>query len=306
MVPSTSSHLAARTSVGLVRERNEDSAYVGRWLCAVADGMGGHVAGEIASAAVVDALRPFDVHVGNPGELTSALGRAVSIASDRLAAMIAADRGLAGMGSTLVAMLWAGNHAAVANIGDSRAYLVRGGTLMLLTEDHVMGKLVANPAPVQIGTFLVRYLDGRPDRSPDLTVRTVLPGDRFLICSDGLSGVLEPEVICDVVASVRDADQAVTELISLTHEAGAPDNVTVIVADMPDGAWEIPAGSPLVLGAAASRSGTPAALYPAARRFCDKSAELLNNDLAGSETSLTLGFYLRKHCGSVAAAAINA
>ncbi len=250
-----SSCLAAGTSTGLVRKRNEDSAYAGRWLCAVADGMGGHVAGDIASATVVDALRPFDVDAGSPGQLINVLGRAVSAASGQLAARIEADRSLAGMGTTLTAMLWSGNYAAVANIGDSRGYLLRRGTLKLITEDHVMGKLVASPAPAQISTIIVRYLDGRSNRSPDLTLRSVLPGDRYLICSDGLSGVLEARVIRDVlVASGEDAAQMVTDLIQLTHEVGAPDNVTAIVADVTDGIWRAPQGNPVILGAAASHA----------------------------------------------------
>jgi len=252
-------HLAAGTSVGLVRTHNEDSAYVGRWLCAVADGMGGHVAGGVASTAVVDALHPFDIGVSSPAELTSVLGHAVAAASARMAAMIAADPSLAGMGSTLVAMLWTDNHVGAANIGDSRAYLVRHGALRQISEDHTMSKLVANPAPAQISAFLVRYLDGRLDRSAGLTGRATLPGDRFLICSDGLSGVLEPGVIRDVPISVKDADEAVTELIRLTHQAGAPDNVTVIVADTPERAWRAAASTPLVLGAAASRARMPTA-----------------------------------------------
>jgi len=252
-------HLAARTSTGLVRTHNEDSAYVGRWLCAVADGMGGHVAGGVASTAVVDALHSFDVDVSSPKELTSVLGHAVAAANGRLAAMIAADPSLGGMGSTLVAMLWTDNNVAVANIGDSRAYLARRGALTRITEDHIMSKLVANPAPSHIGAFLVRYLDGRLDRSADLTRHATLPGDRFLICSDGLSGVLEPGIIRDVLISVKDADEAVTELIRLTHEAGAPDNVTVVIADTPEPAWRALEGTPLILGAAASRTRMPTA-----------------------------------------------
>lgn len=247
-----SSHLAAGTSTGLVRKRNEDSAYAGHWLCAVADGLGGHVAGNVASAAVVDALRAFDVDVKSPGQLLTVLGHAVSAASGHLAAMIGADQSVAGMGTTLTAMLWSGNYAAVANIGDSRAYLLRSGTLKQVTEDHVLGKLVANPAPMGTSSIIVRYLDGGTSRSPDLTLRTTLPGDRYLICSDGLSGVLESRVIRDVLISVQDADQAVADLIRLTSEAGAPDNVTVIVADVPEGIWRVPEGSPIVLGAADS------------------------------------------------------
>lgn len=246
-----SDRLAAATSTGLIRERNEDSAYAGRWLCAVADGMGGHVAGAVASATVVEALQSFDVEAVDSGHLLKILGKAVTAASDQLAAKIMANRSLAGMGTTLTAMLWSGNHVAIANIGDSRAYLLRGGTLKHITEDHVMGKLVANPAPAEISAFIVRYLDGRQDRSPDLTLRTIQPGDRYLLCSDGLSGVLDFHLIRDVLTSVQDAEQAVTDLIQLTYEAGAPDNVTVIVVDTPEDIWRAPNGRPLVLGAAA-------------------------------------------------------
>ena len=246
------SHLAAGTSTGLIRKRNEDAAYAGHWLCAVADGMGGHVAGDVASATVVEALRPFDVDAGSPQQLMKILGKAVSAASDQLAAKVEVNRSFAGMGSTLTAMLWSGNYVAVANIGDSRAYLLRRGTLRRVTEDHVMGKLVANPAPAQISAIIVRYLDGRPDLSPDLTLRTVRPGDRYLICSDGLSGVLESRVIRDVLTSVEDAEQVVTDLIQLTHEAGAPDNVTAIVVDVIEDVWRAPEGNPVVLGSATS------------------------------------------------------
>jgi PPM family protein phosphatase len=251
-----SSHLAAASSTGLVRKRNEDCAYAGRWLCAVADGMGGHTAGDVASATVVAALRAFDVDAGSPRRLTGILGRAVSAASRQLAARIEADPSLAGMGTTLTAMLFSGNCTAVANIGDSRAYLLRRGTLTRITEDHVLGKLVASPAPPRISTIIVRYLDGRADRSPDLTLRMTLPGDRYLICSDGLSGVLTSRVIRDVLASAEDTDQAAADLLRLTHEAGAPDNVTAIVADVPEGIWRAAEGGPVVLGAAVSRAGT--------------------------------------------------
>jgi PPM family protein phosphatase len=105
--------------------------------------------------------------------------------------------------------------------------------------------------PSAIGEYLVRYLDARPGWSPDLTLRSAKPGDRYLICSDGVSGVLEPNVIQDVLAGIRDLDQAVEELVRLTYELGAPDNVTAIAVDVPDGAWDGQDGSPVILGAAA-------------------------------------------------------
>jgi serine/threonine protein phosphatase PrpC len=247
--------VAAASSTGLVRQRNEDSAYAGRWLCAVADGMGGHAAGDVASATVIEAIRPFDVAAGKPGQLTAILGAAVREANQRLAGRVRDDPGLSSMGSTLTAMLWSGSHVAVANVGDSRAYLLRKRVLRQITEDHVLANLVANPMPAQTGEYLVRFLDARPGWSPDLTLRTARPGDRYLICSDGLSGVLSPEVIRDVLAGTGDLDQAVADLTRLAHEAGAPDNVTLIAADVPDGAWQERRGDPLVLGAAASLSG---------------------------------------------------
>jgi PPM family protein phosphatase len=161
-----SSRVAYATSTGLVRERNEDSAYVGRWLCAVADGMGGHAAGDVASATVIDSVRPLDLAVEEPGNLTAVLGAAVRSANDRLAGKVSADTSLANMGSTLTALLWSGSHLAVANIGDSRAYLLRNGILRGITEDHVMSKLVADPMPTGISEYLVRFLDARPGWSP--------------------------------------------------------------------------------------------------------------------------------------------
>jgi PPM family protein phosphatase len=248
-----SSRVAAATSTGLVRKQNEDSAYAGRWLCAVADGMGGHAAGDVASATVIEAIREFDVGV-DPGRLTTILGAAVREANERLAAAAKADPDLAGMGSTLTALLWSGASLAVANIGDSRAYLLRSGILRQITEDHVLSNLVASPMPSQIGEFLVRFLDGRPGWSPDLTLRQAQPGDRYLICSDGLSSVLVPGMIRDVLTATADLDEALGALTRLTHEAGAPDNLTMVAIDVPDGAWQERSARWLALGAAASLS----------------------------------------------------
>jgi serine/threonine protein phosphatase PrpC len=245
-------HVAAATSTGLVRKRNEDSAYAGRWLCAVADGMGGHAAGDVASATVIEAIRSFDIQAIESTQLTTILSAAVRAANSELTARVQANQNLGNMGSTLTAMLWSTDHFAIANIGDSRAYLLRNGVLKPLTEDHIISNLVANPMPPEIGSYLVRFLDARPGWSVDLTLHTAYPGDRYLICSDGLSGFVAPNAIQDVVTLVSEVDQAVTELIDLAETAGAPDNVTVIVIDVPDGAWQERIENPLVLGAAAS------------------------------------------------------
>jgi protein phosphatase len=223
---------------------------MGHWLCAVADGMGGHASGDVASATVIDAIRQFDAITGVE-QLTTVLGSAVRAANARLAAKAQDRSPLAGMGSTLTAMLWSGRHVAVAHIGDSRAYLLRDRVLRQITEDHVLANLVAAPMPASISGYLVRYLDARPGWSPDLTLRAVQPGDRYLICSDGLNGFAAPDAIRAVLADDGDADQAADGLISLAYAAGAPDNVTVIIVDVPGGTWEEREGKPLVVGAAA-------------------------------------------------------
>ena len=188
------SRVAVASAPGLVRARNEDSAYTGHWLCAVADGMGGHASGDVASATVIDAIRQFDAITGVE-QLTTVLGSAVRAANAQLTAKAEDRYPLAGMGSTLTAMLWSGRHLAVAHIGDSRAYLLRDRVLRQITEDHVLPNLVATPMPASIGGYLVRYLDARPGWSPDLTLRAVRPGDRYLICSDGLNGFADPDAI---------------------------------------------------------------------------------------------------------------
>jgi serine/threonine protein phosphatase PrpC len=246
------SHVAIATRTGLVRQRNEDSGYAGRWLCAVADGMGGHVGGDTASATVIDAVREFDAAPENPGQMTAVLGAAVREANKRIAARVLEEPGLASMGSTLTALFWSGSIVVVANIGDSRAYRLRDGVLTQLTEDHVLSNLVATPMPSEIGEYLVRFLDRRPGWSPDLTLRTAMPGDRYLICSDGLSGVLSADRIREVLGDAESLDQAVETLIQETYAAGAPDNVTVIAVDLPEGLWQERNGNPVIVGAAAN------------------------------------------------------
>lgn len=222
-----------RTHVGLVRRRNEDSYHVGHALLAVADGLGGHVAGDVASATVIDAIRPHDNEVER-GALSAVLGRAVRDANDALRKRTEAEPALAGMGSTLVAMLCAGPTAVVANVGDSRAYLLRDSRLVRITEDHTFGHLVADAARVpNLPERLSRFLDGRPDgRSPDLTTWNLRLGDRFLLCSDGLSSYVAPQAIFSALKSSKSRDEAADRLISLAIDRGGPDNVTVIVIDV--------------------------------------------------------------------------
>ena len=242
---------AAASDTGLVRKNNEDAAYSGRWLYAVADGMGGHAAGEVASAVVIESLRRHDTEI-EPDTLLATLGRAVTAANAEVARAAAEDVARRGMGTTLTAMLWSGSQFALANMGDSRAFRLREGQFRPLTEDHVMGKLVSNPG--RLAPVLSRYLDGRLDRSPDLSLHEARSGDRYMICSDGLSPVVETEAIRHVLSSAADPDEAVRQLAALAKEAGAPDNITIIVIDIRKAVGDSAVVRPVVLGSAATKA----------------------------------------------------
>jgi serine/threonine protein phosphatase PrpC len=239
----------AASETGRVRQNNEDAVYAGRWLFAVADGMGGHAAGEVASAAVIESLRSHDAEVP-PGDLLETLGRAVAGANREVARRGSEDPSRRGMGTTLTTMLWSGDQAGLVHIGDSRAFRLRDGRLRQITEDHVMGKLVSNAGA--LAPVLTRYLDGRPDRSPDLSLRELRAGDRYLLCSDGLSPVVSAVAIRDVLASSADPGEAVCQLVALADEAGGPDNISVIVIDVREGSAEVTPAGPVTLGAASA------------------------------------------------------
>jgi PPM family protein phosphatase len=228
---------AARSHTGLVRQRNEDSFYAGQYLFAVADGLGGHTAGDVASSTVIDSLRPYDrlVATANPADI---LGRAVYSANEALRHRIDAEPVLSGMGTTLVALLWSETVAVLASVGDSRAYRVRGSQegiaqLTQITEDHNYGNLVADAPDIpNLPKRMSRFLDGRTDgRSPDLTIHELHPGDRFLLCSDGLSGVVPLEIISNTLVSHGDPQETADRLVLLAIDHGGPDNIAVIVID---------------------------------------------------------------------------
>jgi protein phosphatase len=229
---------AGRTHPGLVRRRNEDSFYVGRSLVALADGLGGHVAGDIASSSAIETLRSHDRPVG-PADRATALGRAVKAANDTLHRRIEIEPVLAGMGTTLVAMMWSGTTATLANVGDSRAYVRRGSPsggseTSQITEDHTFEHLLADAARVpNLPGRLSRFLDGRTDgRSPDLTTWDLRPGDRFLLCSDGLSSSVALAQIHATLGSPGGPGETADRLIALAIGQGGPDNITVIVMDV--------------------------------------------------------------------------
>jgi len=147
-------------------------------------------------------------------------------------------------------MLWSGSTSALVHIGDSRAFRLRDGQLRQITEDHVLGNLVSNAGP--LAPVLSRYLDGRADRSPDLSLRELRAGDRYMICSDGLSPVVNIEAISAVLAAATEPADAVRQLVALAEEAGGPDNVSVIVIDVQDPSTGSEPAEPVTLGAAAA------------------------------------------------------
>jgi PPM family protein phosphatase len=226
---------AGRTHVGLVRQRNEDRLYVGDRLFAVADGLGGHVAGDVASDTVISTMPSYDRPVA-PADLPSTLGRAVQAANTVLRNRISTDPTLEGMGTTLVALLCSETAAVLANVGDSRAYLMRDATTSQITEDHTFEHLVAGAGSLpNLSQRLVRFLDGRPDgRSPDLTPRTLCTGDRLLLCSDGLSSYVPHGLIHEALTAAHEPGAAADRLIELAIEQGGPDNITAIVIDIRD------------------------------------------------------------------------
>ena len=255
---------SVRSHVGMVREGNEDSAYAGSRLALVADGMGGHAAGEVASSAVVAALAQLDEdEVGL--DLLEVLASAVQTANDRLRAMVDANSALDGMGTTLTVMLSSGTRLGLAHVGDSRAYLLRDGEFSQITHDQTLVQRMVDEGritPEQAEThpqrsLLTQALDGRAGVEPDLSVREARRDDRYLLCSDGLSGFVSPEAIAETLAE-PDADQAAERLIELALAAGAPDNVTVVIADVVDDSAGLPV-IPVVGGAAAESDAVPSA-----------------------------------------------
>jgi PPM family protein phosphatase len=252
---------AARSDRGLIRGNNQDSVYAGPRLLAVADGMGGHAAGDVASKVVIAALEHLDDDAPS-GDLLQAMRQAVFDGSEHLREYIRERPQLEGMGTTLTAILFAGGRLAVCHVGDSRAYLVRDGQLSQITHDDTFvqtliddGRITqeeANHHPQR--SLLLRALNGQ-DVEPALTMREARDGDRYLLCSDGLSGVVSEETLAEALKD-PDPQSTADRLIELALRGGGPDNITVIVADVVDdrgrgGALD----EPVVDGAAGDGAG---------------------------------------------------
>jgi protein phosphatase len=242
-------------------------------LLAVADGMGGHAAGEVASAATISAIAPLDAeHSGT--DLVNALAGAVASANMRLQELIISDPSVEGMGTTLTALLWSDGHAALCHIGDSRAYLLRNGQFYQITHDHTLVQSLVDEGKItedDVAThphrsLLLRALDGRTVAEPDLSTHETMAGDRYLLCSDGLSGVVTEQTLHQTLSSVWDPEKAALQLVELAIRGGGPDNITCIVADVVDTqATALPPTRIPVMAGAASH-GTTADLRAPARQ----------------------------------------
>jgi PPM family protein phosphatase len=231
---------SARSDRGLVRQNNQDAVYAGPRLLALADGMGGHAAGEVASSLVISALAPLDED--DPGDdLLAELRDATVEGNAAITRHVADAPDLEGMGTTLTAVLFAGSRLGLVHIGDSRAYQLRDGVLSQITKDDTFvqslideGRITEEEAQTHPQrSLLLRAITGQ-DIDPSLTIREARAGDRFLLCSDGLSGVVSDETLAETLLTYHDPRECADRMIELALRGGGPDNITCIVADVVD------------------------------------------------------------------------
>ena len=261
---TTTVRSAAGSDVGRRRAGNQDSAYTSPRLLAVADGMGGHAHGEVASALAIRVVAETDARLDQVDlqavDLLDTLRAAVDEAAQRLTAAADDDPSLRGTGTTLVALLLDGSRVGLAHVGDSRAYLLRDGELHQLTHDHTLvqslvdeGRITPDEAADHPRrSVLVRTLQEGSPADPDLFPVDAQVGDRFLVCSDGVTGVLSDDDLHAVLVDVAEPADAVERIIELANDGGGPDNITCVVADLVEGPPSVAEG--LLFGAAAEAS----------------------------------------------------
>ncbi|MFM9876997.1 MAG: PP2C family protein-serine/threonine phosphatase [Rhodoglobus sp.] len=251
---------AAVSHVGKVRANNQDSGYAGQYLFVVADGMGGHAGGDVASAIAVKRIAETDRLYTSANDAEFALQSALLAANSLLAETVFEHGELTGMGTTVSGLLRVGNQVAIAHIGDSRIYLFRDGELSQVTNDHTFvqrlvdsGRITADEAAVHPRRSVLMRVLGDVDASPeiDTTVVDTRPGDRWLICSDGLSSYVSEDKITTVLATLPGATEAAARLVKESLDQGAPDNVTVVLVDI-DETGDSSHTPPVTVGSAAS------------------------------------------------------
>ena len=257
---ATTGKSAAVSHVGKIRSNNQDSGYAGRYLFVVADGMGGHAGGDVASAIAVKRITETDRPYTSPNDAEFALQAALLAANSLLAETVFEHGELTGMGTTVSAILRVGDHVAIAHIGDSRIYLYRDGELTQVTSDHTFvqrlvdsGRITPEEAAVHPRRSVLMRVLGDVDASPeiDTTVLETKPGDRWLLCSDGLSSYVSEDKLLHTLATVPAAQAAADRLVKESLDQGAPDNVTVVLVDIDD-SDDSSTTPPLTVGSAAS------------------------------------------------------
>lgn len=231
-------HAAGITDVGRVRQGNEDALHVGDSVFAVADGMGGHQAGEVASALALEPIATLDGRVfGDVEEAREALVDAVVEANRSVVDAAAHDNALSGMGTTLTAALFEGRRLHVAHVGDSRAYLLRDGVVVQLTRDHTFvqqllddGRITADEVATHPHrSVITRAIGARADVEVDLETIELRHDDAVLLCSDGLSGVVAESTIAELLTSQMTPSEIVSALVDEANAAGGPDNITAVL-----------------------------------------------------------------------------
>jgi PPM family protein phosphatase len=260
---------AARSEIGIVRRNNEDAGYAATDLLVVADGMGGHEAGELASAATIAAVVAASAISVGADEVLNQLAEAVITSGEYIADVVAGNRDLAGMGTTMTVVALREDRIAMAHVGDSRAYVYRDSELQQMTKDHTFVQTLVDSGEITLEeaavhprrNLMMRAIDGIHAVEVDLSVRETREGDRYLLCSDGLCGVIDANQIAQCLAS-EDLTQAVTLLIDAAMAAGGPDNITVVVADVVSDNIEV---DPVLIGSAAdsiNQSRLPTVEFP--------------------------------------------
>ena len=266
---SISLNYVALSDVGLVRKNNQDAGYASQNLLVLADGMGGAAAGDIASSVTVAHLAEAD-DVHSLDDLLPTLRSALVKTQQELADRVFDDPAIAGLGTTCIAIMRTNNKLAMVHIGDSRAYLLRNGKFAQVTHDHTLVQYLVDHGdltPEEAAhhpkrNVIMRAISDTPE-SVDLdeSVREAIAGDRWLLCSDGLFGVVSGETISATLSTYSDLRECEEVLISLALAGGAPDNVTVVLADVIDNS-NLPANThlphiPVVVGSAATDYSRP-------------------------------------------------
>lgn len=261
------------SDVGTVRANNQDSSFAGEHLIAICDGMGGHAGGDTASSIAIRSLAHIeqDDTGGDVEVISRMMETSVMAAHDAIVGKAKRERKLAGMGTTVTAVALVAGYWVVAHIGDSRAYLLRDGHLSRVTCDHSYVQHLIDTGRITPAeaknhpqrNVVMRVLgDFDIDPHPDISIRKAHPADRWLLCSDGLCGVLEDSTIKETMTALADQGECAQRLVQMALRAGSTDNVTAVIADatlaLDADAFDLPHQTPLV-GGAASRNLEPIA-----------------------------------------------